>query len=307
MRWVIASLPAGFATIGMLLVGSGQSAQLSWLTSVTVRAAVQDLALAVGLSPQRQVVFDGILVILLAAAIALAITALRGAERTPLVFAAVLTFGPPAALFIVSELVTPILSGRYLSFSAIGAALSLAGIVHGARSMKRRPVAIAVGGIGIALLVVSVCVAAVQAVGPPFVREKLPLMASRLSGSARIGDLLVLTQRYEQGGLVYGFAVTTGDEGLRDEILEGIPHAPRKVLDVREITSTDPLRTIPHTGGSPASDDRELWLVTIWPPEAADPQAVDPDAASCLNALDPEHFELFGDVRLYRTACPASG
>jgi len=305
--WLLASLPAGVATLAVLLVGAGHAAQLSWLMPVTPRSAIQNLALAVGLSPERQVIFDAIVVLVLVVAISLAVSVLRREEARGLVFSAALTFAPPLSLFLISLAVTPVLSGRYLSYSAIGAALCLGGIIHAALSSNRRPAAVAAGVLGAVLVALSLGLGGVRLAGPPFMGDDMPEMASRIASSAQPGDILVVTQRYEQGGLAYGLAVVTDDERFRAEILAGIPDGPRPVLDVREIVSTDPLRSVPYSEAEQVGQDRDLWLVSIWPPEEADPGTVDPGVARCLRDLDPEDHVLISGVRLYRTPCSASG
>ena len=306
LAWTLATLPAGVATVALLARARDQSAQVSWLGAVTPRAAVENTALASGIAVGRGIGFDVLAVALLMVMSALAIVASSAANRRSLAAAAALTFTPPVILFAISVLVSPVLTGRYLSWIAVGAALLLGGSAHAALHGRRHRVSAVLAGALVVVLAIPFAVTAKRTLDPPGRLDNFPETAARIQAAAHPGDILIVTQRYEAGGVAYGMARASADEGYRLEILASAPFGPRVVADVREITEAVPLRSVPFTG-SKGQADRTLWVAGLTLPETSDLADADPVVRACLAAIEAEAFTFIDGVRLYSVPCPASG
>ena len=314
--WSAASVPVGLVALGLLVLGAGHRGQLAWLGTPDLRSALAELARAVGLTLDVAVALDGIALIVLALAAAMALRAAitgpgpvhadaaatgRAARVRPVVFSAALAVAPWGLLFIASLTVTPILATRYLLWSALGSALVIAAAVAAALT-ARRPIAIVAGVAAIALLAVSASAAAVRVVAPPPRGDDFPALVADLASRAEPGDLVVVAQPYEQGGVAWGFATSAGDPGHRAELAARLPEGAQPTIEVRRITSVAPLRTTLDADGT--TGDEAVWMVTIHDLSAAQLAQVDPALAACVADLDDRDAGRYGAVRLVRTTCP---
>lgn len=320
--WCGATAIPVVVAIALLVPGIEHRGQLGWMSDPTLRTALADLARAAGVSLQREVVFDGIALILLAATAALAILAAvrRPAARRalpaasaattaaavrPVVFSTALAFAPWVLLLAASWLVTPVLAERYISWSAIGASLVVAAAVHAAQTAPRR-LAVSAGALAGVVLVTSVAMATERVWNLPPRGDDLPAAVDLLERDAAPGDLLVVQQRYYEGGVAYGFSESAADAEHMADVFERQPDGGQPLLDVRRITGTDPLRSAADAGA--AADGATVWLVGLLKP--ADPAldaTLDPSLAACLAEADPTSYERFGALHVYRIACDADG
>lgn len=300
--WVAASIPWVAATIVTLLHGLGQRGQLDWLSRVGPRDAVQTLAGALSLSPGRAVAFDAIVVAAFLAVGLLTLLRAAGRWRRPLLFALALAFVPAILLFTVSVAVRPVFSERYVLWSSMGAALVLGAAVGRLRAGRRLPDVIGASA-AIVLLIIGGTLT-VETVLHPLRGDDFPAVASDIRSEAHPGDLLVVVQRYEQGGVAYGFAEAAGDVGYRREILRTIPDRPLPVIDVRRIESVSPFRTAPLVSDTASDRSRTMWIVSIWPPTLEDSSGLEPAIAACLSQATPSTGHLMHGSWLYRVPCP---
>ncbi|MFE6254780.1 hypothetical protein [Agromyces sp. NPDC057865] len=313
--WMVASVPAGLITIGLLLLGSGHRGQLAWLGTPDLRSALAELARAVGLTLDVAVLLDGVALITLALAAAAALRAAitapdaasadagtvgRASRVRPVLFSAALAVAPWALLFVASLTVTPILATRYLLWSALGSALVIAAAVAAALT-ARRSIAIVAGVAAIGLLAVSASAAAVRVVAPPPRGDDFPALVADLASRAEPGDLVLVAQPYEQGGVAWGFATSAGDPRHRAELIDRLPDGTQPTLEVRRITSVAPLRTTSDAAAT--IGDENVWTVTIHDLTDAQLAQVDPALATCVADLDDRDAGHYGAVRLLRTSC----
>ncbi|MDL9978287.1 hypothetical protein [Microbacterium candidum] len=300
--WAAVSIPWFVATLLMILRGLGQRGQLDWLSRVDARDAVQTLAAALSLSPGRAVAFDAVvLAVFLAVGL---LTLVRGTRswRRPLLFALALAVAPTALLFAMSVTIRPLLAERYVLWSSIGAALVI-GAAVGRLAVEHRLWDVVGACAAIVLLIVGGARGAESALYP-LRGDDFPAIASDIRSSAQPGDLLVVVQRYEQGGVAYGFAEASGDRGYRREILQTVPDGPLPVLGVRRIESVDPLRTSPVASKDATDPSRTMWIVSIWPPTLEDRSGLDPAIAACVSHATPSTGRLIHGSWLFRVPCP---
>ena len=202
----------------------------------------------------------------------------------------------------------PCSQGSTSSGRRIGAALVLAGAVV----LLKRPwtaLAVTAGLIALVLLVLSAVVAGIRMVNPPPRGDDFPAAVRTLERSAETGETLVIAQPYAFGGVAYGFAVSAADEAHAAEVADRVVSGSQPMLDVRTITSTDPLRTMDaEAAPSDLTDDTatspSTWVMTIFPITDEQLETVDPALAECLRSIDFESpTERFGALRLYRLEC----
>lgn len=338
LLWLGASVP-WVAIAGMMLwAGRGQTGQLAWVAVPTVDAVIHILATLGGVPSEVSARVAVAAVVGLLGLGALALVALRGA-RTIVAFALLAAFVPTLALFAVSVTVHPVLDSRYVVWSCAGVALLLGAAAAGMVSAFRRrntadsarlvpamplragggwsALGGAVAGAVIAALVATSLNATAAAIAdPPPRKDDFPAAVARIDRDARLGDLVVVVQRYEQGGVALGVALSAGDTAYAREIERDAPRGTRTVLDVRRVVGRDPLRTVPEhalpdgSGSADPSSDatsgRTFWIVSIWPPEIEDPTVLGPRLAACYRrAAAAAPIPITGTL-LSRAACPAA-
>ena len=314
-RWVLWSLPTGVIAVVLLAVGLGHRDQLAWLGESDVRETIRLIAHASGVSADRAVAVDAITLASFVIAAALSLVVARrlpsadyaDASRTR-AFAVTLALAPPLILFALSIAITPVFAGKYFIWSAIGAALVLAGAVVLLKETRTAP-AVTAGLIALALLMLSTVVAGIRMVDPPPRGDDFPAAVRTLEQSAETGDTFVIAQPYAFGGVAYGFAVSAADDAHAAEVADRVVSGAQPVLDVRTITSTDPLRTTdaeaaPSVLTEDTTPNPSTWVMTIFPITDAQLETVDPAIAGCVRSLDFESpTERFGALRLYRLEC----
>jgi mannosyltransferase len=300
--WLAAGAPAAVVAALVGFLGAGQTGQLTWLTAPDVREAIAILADVASVATDRAVLLDAVLLAASFAMLALVVTvmarapgaagapeaATRWERLRPVLFSAALLLAPWLVLSAGSWLLSPMLTERYVLWSAAGAALSIgAGAGMWTRPRPRTPMAIAAGVLAVALLALSVMfsVERMARLEPhPGVLERV---VDELEGEADPGDRLVLVQRYWEGGVAREFAAASDDEAYADELVARLPAGGQPLVDVRRITSTDPLRTELDAGAPGAGD--VVWVLTIHPltdevlEELA--PALDPALAACLGGV----------------------
>lgn len=311
--WLVASIPWAAATAWLLLRGRAQTGQLAWIADVTPASAFPALATAAGAGWTDAAARIGVVLALIAVAV-VAVCLSRGGERVHTAFAVAVVFVPTAALLTASLLIRPLLAPRYVVWSSVGVALLLGIAVHlavrAARQRRRRVPAFTAALLATAVLAVSVVATASTLWHPPTRKDDFPGAVARIQEQAAVGDLLVVVQRYEQGGVALGFALSSGDTAFAREIVDGVPHGPRDVLDVREVVQVEPLRTEPwhaepgHAGGATAERDRSLWIVSTWPADREDPAVLPDPVAACYRAAAASEPMPITGTRLYRAPCP---
>ena len=304
--------------VAQLARGLGQRGQLDWMSEPTVRTAIADLARAAGVSIDREVAFDAVALLVLAAMTAAAIAAaartpsfqnieppapIRAsavARARPVAFAAALAFVPWALLLGASWLVTPILATRYIAWSSIGTALAVAAAVRAAQTASKR-LAIIAGVLAAIVLAVSIGFAATRPWNVPPRGDDFPAVVELLRSEAVPGDLLVVQQRYYEGGVAYGFATSANDPEHLADVAAHLPGGEQPLLDVRRISSTEPLRSVADDQAD--ADGDTVWLVGLLQPVDADLADVDPSLAHCIADMEQAPFERFGALHVYRLDC----
>lgn len=311
-RWALASLPALGAAVVLVVVGLHHRGQLVWLGTPDVREAVLGLARSSGVSADRGAALDAVALGALVSMGTLAIVAVGRARdgsgapdavRTR-AFSFALMLAPPMLLFILSQLITPVFTGKYFIWSSLGAALLL-GSALALLARPRRWTGTVAGVVAAVLLMLSATVAGSRLLDPPPRGDDFPAAVRELESSAAVGDGLVVAQPYAFGGVAHGFAVSAGDEDHVAEIAERAVSGTQPVLDMRTITDVTPLRTVaaaPRVAASHAT-----WVLTIFPLTRAQLATVDPAMSACLETIDFEApTERYGALRLFRLECAAA-
>ncbi|TYL54202.1 hypothetical protein [Agromyces mariniharenae] len=316
--WCGTTAPAVAVAVALLVPGLGQRGQLGWMSDPTFRSALSDLARAAGVSPHREALFDGLALLALAAALAVAILAAsRPAEARraapaepaateiarirPVVLAGSLAFVPWTLLLGASWLVTPILAERYMTWSALGAALVVAAAVHAAQT-ARRGLALGAGILAGVLFAGSVALAVERLWDLPPAADDFPAAVGVVERGAAPGDLLVLQQRYYEGGVAYGFAESAADPEQLGDVFDRQPEGGQPPLDVRRITSTDPLRSSADAGAAGVGET--VWLVgLVQPLDPGVDATLEPSLAACLADARSSEHDRFGALYVYRIEC----
>lgn len=290
--WLLAGIPAVAVAVAIGVVALGQSGQLTWLSAPDGREAIAILANVAAVATDRAVLFDAVLLVALVVMFALvvAVTARTGGpgrwdRLRPVLFSATLLGAPWFVLSIGSWTLSPMLTDRYVLWSAAGAALSIGAGVHVWRS-ARTPASIVAGVLAVALFALS----ATFSVEGMARLEPRPGVLDRVAGElqrhAEPGDRLALVQRYWEGGIAAEFAAAADDEGYADEVVARLPDRGQPLVDPRRIVSVDLLRTEPEPG-APAAED-VVWLLTIHPLTEADLEGLEPSLAECLTGTPTE-------------------
>lgn len=311
LRWVLASAPWALAALLLLWRARSQSGQIEWVAPIDTDLVLSSLAKAAGMTG-REFPAPAVMVALVAVAAVLAVV--LSTRRREALFAAALVVVPVALLVVLSLLVQPAVSWRYLLWTSLGVALLAGAAVgrarvgrgapgSGPRPLPRLARVVAVSVVA-ALLLGTGWHAAAVATGRPPVRDDFPGAVARMQEDARVGDLLVVVQRYGQGGVALGFALSAGDDAFVQEIEDASPRGPRPPLALRVITGTDPLRTAPAEDPMPtAAPGRSLWLVGVSSPRREDPSVLPAAVAACFGqASETTRIDL-RSTRLYRIPC----
>lgn len=306
-RWALASVPAVATAAALLIVGMAHRGQLVWLPKPDIRDAVQSVARLAGVSLEVAVVFDAITLLALLGAATLSILGSihrRGdTSLSPVIsrsFAFALMIVPPVVLFVASWAITPVFSAKYFIWSSIGAAL----VLGGATALAVRPrnaagvLAVILSG---ALLVTSAVSTGIRMSHIPVPADNFPAVVEVLESSGAVGDTVVIAQPYAFGGVAYGFAVSARDDGHAAEVADHAIAGTHPVLDVREITNLDNLRTVPT---DPTGAGARTWVMTIFPLTDEQLATVDRPLRDCLSKMDFESpIEQFGALRVFDLRC----
>lgn len=311
--WMIAVLPALVLGAVAIAAGSGQRAQVEWISVPGAREAVAILAHVAGVATGRAIEIDAVLLALVVLVAVLAAVSVYGrtnergerrAQRVtalrPLIFAAALFVVPWVCLLAASWVAEPILIDRYLVWSVPGAALLVGAAVHEALSVRTRA-GTAAGIAAVLTLAVVGGVAVERAVRPVEADGALEQAVGRLESAARPGDLIIIVQRYWEGGVASEFAAAAGDRAYMTTVHERLPARSQPLLDVRRAVSADPLRTVEHSGA--VEPGGAVWVVTIDPLDGSDLVGIDRTVAVCLERRSAPDVERFGDFRLERMEC----
>lgn len=305
--WMLAALPSVAVAASIGLVASGQRGQLTWLSAPDLREAIGILADAAGISSGRAVVFDALLLGVLALAFTAAVIAAgrpirRSAEALrPIAFSGALLVGPWLLLWIGSWLVAPMLTERYMLWSAAGAALVIGAGVGAWAAHRRTPAAIAAGVLATGLLLA----------GAVFSFERFAALEARpgaleeavgdLRREAEPGDRIVIVQRYWEGGVAAEFAAAADDDAHVDEVVGRLPNGGQPFAEPRRIVSLDPFRT--EADDTPPEPGATVWLVTLFPLDDDDLAAIDPTLAECVASLSPEDAAKYDAFHVWRATC----
>lgn len=304
--WLLAGLPAMAVAVVIGLVALGQSGQLTWLSAPDVREAIAILADVAAVATDRAVLLDAALLAAVIVMLALVVTVTArsaGSSRwerlRPVLFSAALLGAPWLVLALGSWAVSPMLTDRYVLWSAAGAALSIGAGVH-AWTSSRAPASIAAGVLAVALLALSATFSVERMVRLEPHPGVLDRVVGELQRDAERGDRLAVVQRYWEGGIAAEFAAAADDEAYADEVVARLPDRGQPLVDSRRIVSVEPLRTEPEPDVASAGD--VVWLLTIHPVTDADLDGLEPSLAECLSGTPTEVVEV-DEFDLERFAC----
>ncbi|WP_353807446.1 glycosyltransferase family 39 protein [Agromyces sp. SYSU T00194] len=309
VHWLLASVPAGAVGVTMLVANSGQSRQLAWLDRYDLRRTIATLADVAAVSPGRAVAFDlAALAVVGVMTVATLLALLRadsdaGDDRLgrvrPVAFAAVLLLAPAVVLFAGSWLVSPMLTERYLIWSAVGGAL-LVGAAAGAAAAHVGARSLAAGMLAVVVATGVLAFALERGIARPAGPSSVAQIVEALEASAAPGDRLVVVQRYWEGGVAYEFARTAGDDAYAGAIRDRAPDGAQPLADLRVVTGVDPLTTAP---AADLSGDGALWLVMTAPITEDDHAGLGADLAGCIAGIDSEPTMQVGAFRLEQVDC----
>jgi len=315
LAWIAASAP--WAAMTLLLLGNARSqgGQIEWVAPLDVDTVSWAVAKAAGMTGKG---FAAPATMIAVTALMALLAIVVATPRRPAVFAAALVATPVALLVLLSVLVQPTVSWRYLLWISLGVAL-LAGaaVAAGARALRgpggRRPsvpaflvARLLAGALAIGLLGATGWHSVTRLTTPPSPRDDFPAAVSRIEADARVGDLLIVQQRYGQGGVALGFALSAGDDAFVREIESGSTRGPRAPLALRVITSVAPLRTAPWSPENAelaADANRSLWLVAVSSPRREDTSSLPAPVATCFGEAGESTRIDIPATRLYRIPC----
>ncbi|SFR91080.1 mannosyltransferase [Microbacterium sp. cf046] len=308
LRWVSWTAPALAVGVALALIGDSQQSQIAWLPAPGLRSGISGLAQAAGVSVYRAVVWDGLGLIVLAAAAAAAMLVTAGsAGRSaraggvrPVLFAAALAFAAPVALFALSWIVMPAYTARYLSWASLGAALIVGAAVFAATARDRIPSVVA-GACAAILLAGAAWIAALQLAQPPGVYDDVPALVGDLDQSARPGDALAVIQRNPHSGVAYALARTAKDDAWAADIVDRLPASAQPTVELRSVAGTEPIELEESPGAVPA-EGATVWIVSLDAPSDAELAAIGDGLGCTTDAADADP-EFFGGMRLYEVPC----
>jgi mannosyltransferase len=308
VSWIAVSVPWVIVVVMQLWAGRDQSAQLAWVGAPRIDTALSMIATLAGTPGGVSLPMAAIVVVGLIGVGVVALVRLRRV-RAEISFALLATFLPTAVLYAVSVGVHPVLTLRYVTWSSVGAALLVGagGCLLVWTWRTGTMLAFSAGAIAIAALVLTPLIVMVGAVADaPTRKDDLPAAVARIEQTARVGDLVVVVQRYEQGGVALGFALASGDLSYADAITRDASKGTRTVLEIRRIAALHPLRTVPWNSNTVGDGRRTLWVVSILAPTLEDPTPLPPDVAECyVRAAAAPRIPVTGTY-LSRAPCPGA-
>ncbi|WP_424935891.1 MULTISPECIES: hypothetical protein [Bacteria] len=315
LTWTAASAPWAAATLLLLGSARSQGGQIEWVAPIDADTVSWAVAKAAGMTGRG---FAAPVTMIAVMVLMGLLTVVVASPRRPAALAVALVATPVVILVLVSVIVQPAVSWRYLLWISLGVAL-LAGAAVGAVTRARRdPVRRrrhAPDLLVARLLAGALAIGLVGATGwhtvsvlttPPSPRDDFPAAVSHIQADARVGDLLIVQQRYGQGGVALGFALSAGDDDFVQEIEADSVRGPRAPLALRIVTSVDPLRTVPWSGENAdiaVDTDRALWVVGVSSPRREDPSSLPTPVASCYREADESSRIDIPATRLYRIPC----
>ncbi|MDR6868582.1 hypothetical protein J2Y69_003201 [Microbacterium resistens] len=318
IAWIAASAPWAVTTLLLLWNAGSQGGQIEWVAPVSMDTVTTAIAKAAGMTG-RGFPPTAAMVALIALLAVLAVTA--AACRRATLFAAALVVMPVVLLVSLSLVVQPVVSWRYLLWISLGVALltgAIAGAIAGAivgrvggsdagrwRASVRLGGRLIAGVLAIGLVAATGWHTVAGLSAHPSPRDDFPAAVSQIQSDAHVGDLLIVMQRYGQGGVAMGFALSAGDDAFVQEIEAASAEGPREPLAVRVVTSVDPLRTAVWDAdpSAAAAADRSLWIVGVSSPRGEDPSTLPTSIAACFGeATDATRIEIPA-TRLYRIPC----
>jgi hypothetical protein len=304
-RWLAWTVPAVCATLLIGLAGFGQRDQISWLLPPDVRSAVATLAATTGLSANRAAVFDGVALLLLAAAAVLSVWAawrLPSVERKtrlrPVLVGLALTFGAPLAMFVCSHIAIAVYTDRYLTWTAIGGAIIVGAIwfaaLHAAKAMF-----VVCGVVASILSLGSLGLNMLAVIEPAPLFDDVPALTDKIESLADSGDAIVVIETNPHFAVAYSIAAGLGDSGWEQGIRDRLVSAARG-LEVRELIQTNPAASTSLI--HPLDQGRSSWIVTLGSPTAEDSRHIESEIGCDLNTR-PEPVATFGLMHLTRGEC----
>lgn len=301
--WLVAAFPAVVMAGLIVLVSRSQSAQVYWSGGRPGPHDVIRLLIAESGESVKAVVL--VLAVLFTAALQFR---RRVVDDVWLMAVGMLVL-PTAALFLVSQVSTPVLVARYVISVHIAAALLLAAAVA---ELNRLLAGHLRKGAAVGTVVGLVLIAGVSA---PGLRKTLTStfrgddyqtgddyqsLAAALSLQAKPGDELIIRKIYAAGGFADGVAYYLGDSAFLASLSSSLVNGEPAVY-TRKVTDNDPFRTVDHTGSRASAD---VWVVelTLVGDATADPLA----AQGCRRQQAPngDPSQEFGDISLTRFRCP---
>ena len=314
--WALAVAPSVAVAGIMGIAGASHRGQISWIPAPGLDDVVTVLVNLAGLGVSRSLpvgaaMLPVLLVIFALALVADARAASDGAHDAaahqgrleqwrPVLFSGVILVVPWTILVIGSWVMTPMLRERYLIWSAAGAAFVVGAGVH-VWVRFGSAVSVTAGILAIALLGPSSAFSIWRIAHLQPAMGDMEQVVDRLRDEAAADDRIAVVQRYWEGGVRRELAAALDDESYTAEVIERLPAGAQPLVEVRRITSADPMRTEPDSGVPRAGD--VIWLVRRAPLTDEELEGIDPRVAACLRDVASGSEEQIGGYFLTRTVC----
>ena len=293
-RWLLATTLPVLLTL-VLVVGNSQRSQLAWIRRGSISDAIHNFITSSGESFHA-------LPLILAVVFVLVLQVKRRFIDDVWAMSLGILIVPTAVLFLVSDLFTPVLVGRYVVSQLLGAALLLGAggqflseVIssrHLARGLAAGMVIVVIVGASFAGL--RVTLRSTVAAG-----DNYPALVRELTAQARVGDELIIRQGYSLGGFADGVAYYLRDAAFMGAITQRLPNGEPSQYE-RIVDRTSPFSTANVQSGAYAAN---VWVVQKT--QSATPTTQQLLAHGCVPIrVKGDRFQQFGAIFLLLFRCP---
>jgi hypothetical protein len=296
-RWLLATGPPVVLALLVAVVANSQRAQVAWIGRGTVSDAVHNFISGTAES------FHALLLLLAIVFVLVVQVRKRCIDDVWAMSLGILVI-PTAVLFVVSDVTTPVLVGRYVVSQLLGAALLLGAggqLLAGVVSSRRRVQAAVAAVLVVAVLGVSFADLHATLRSTVDAGDNYPALVKALTRQARVGDGLIVQQGYSSGGFADGVAYYLGDTALLRTINQQLPKGEPTRYE-RVIDGTDPFST---TAAQGTPDTPNVWVVQAGSsPSPATNALVARGCRAIGDGQTQGNGELFDGIALLHFGCP---
>lgn len=256
-RALTAGALPGLLGLALLAVAHVQASQVNWIPKSSFSALLKmgDAALGVTSVP---------VVLVICALGGLAAVVRRELLLDWVAWLAVVVV-PPLALWVVTQVVVPVLVMRYAVMFVPGVA-ALSGVSAAAvtsllvRAVTSREHRVIIAGVLAVSVLAMALVNSVDDLRHSYRQtasiDSVPLVPRFLAREVGVGDVIIYTAHVSEGGYIYGWALYARDTAHQRDLMKTLPQGDGWMVSARRVTSVEPFRTEPAAGPG-----RRTWLV----------------------------------------------